>query len=200
MEKDRRTDIPTENTKVEPKENNAVRVRKKSKLQQFTDSVISEDVADIKSYVKSEVVVPAIKKTISDIVSGVFDIIRNSVDSALFGEAPSKSRTSSSRTPYNSYYDGRHSNRKQYDSRQRSVFDYETLEYPTRGEAERVLYDLRECIREYKFASVFDLYDYSNLDAPTTSSNYGWADLSAAHVKYDRGAYIIKLPKALPRD
>ena len=199
MQKDRQTDIPTEIKKVEKNNDGSVRVRKKNELQKFVDSAITEDVADIKQYVKSEVVVPAIKKTISDIVSGVFDIIRNSVDVALFGDVSSRNRGGSSRTPYNSYYDGRNSVKRQHDSRHRSVFDYETLEYVNRGKAEQVLHDLRETIREYNFASVFDLYDFSDMDAPSTSSDYGWADLSTAQVRYERGMYVIKLPRAIPR-
>lgn len=200
MEKDRQTDIPTEDKKVEKNSDGSVRIKKKSDLQKFADSVISEDVADIKHYVKSEVVIPAIKKTISDIVGGIFDIIRNSVDNALFGDAyHPRNRSGSSRTPYNSYYDGRNSSRREYDARRQSVFDYETLEYLNRGKAEQVLRDLRNDIIEYNFASVFDLYDHSDMDAPTTSSNYGWTDLSKARVQYERGVYVIKLPRAIPR-
>ena len=207
MQKDRQTDISTENKKVERNSDGSVRVRKKNELQKFADSIVSEDVADIKQYVKSEVVIPAIKKTISDIVGGVFDIIRNSVDTALFGETQySRNRGSYSRTPYNSYYDGRSSSKREYDARRQSVFDYETLEYEYRGKAEYVLNELRNDIKEYNFASVFDLYDHSELDAPTTSSNYGWTDLSRAQIRFkprfgekNGGVYVIELPRAIPR-
>lgn len=196
MEKDRRNDIAADDEK-----NSSSRIRKKNNVQRFADSIISEDIADIKTYVKSEVVIPAIKKTISDIVSGVFDIIRNSVDTALFGESnPRRNGRYSSRTPYNSMYDNRNSVRREYDTRRMSVFDYEYIEHDTRGKAEWILNELREDIREYNFARVADLFSLSDMDPPSVSENYGWTDLSRASVKYERGKYVIKLPRAIPRD
>ena len=66
--------------KVEKVVTGKVIKKKKRRFQKYTDEIISEDAKNIKSYVFGEVLIPAIKKAISDIVTDGIDMI-------LYGES-----------------------------------------------------------------------------------------------------------------
>ena len=65
--------------RVEKVISGTVKSKKKSEMQKFADVFISEDVNNVKSYIVMDVLVPAIKKAISDIVT-------NGIDMILYGE------------------------------------------------------------------------------------------------------------------
>lgn len=66
--------------KVEAVISGKAKTRKKGEMQKFADVFIAEDANNVKSYILLEVIVPAIKKAISDIVTTGIDMI-------LYGEA-----------------------------------------------------------------------------------------------------------------
>lgn len=156
---------------------------------------ISEDAANVKSYVFMDVLVPAIKKAISDIVT-------DGVDMILYGSRGNSSRKdrNGNKVPYRSYY-GNSENTKESSYRTQNRFDYEDVIFDTRVDAEEVREQMRDVIREYGFVTVADMYDMADLPAPYTSSKYGWRNLNGSEVIRNRGdGYIIKLPKASPID
>lgn len=57
-----------EKKRVEKVVHGKVKTKKKSEMSKFKDVFISEDAANVKSYVFMDVLVPAIKKAIGDIV------------------------------------------------------------------------------------------------------------------------------------
>lgn len=62
--------------KVEAVITGAAKTRKKGEMQKFADVFIAEDANNVKSYILMEVIVPAVKKAISDIVTkGTLDTI-----------------------------------------------------------------------------------------------------------------------------
>ena len=72
-EEKKKNELITENRK-EKVVTGKVITKKKSSFRKFTDEFISEDAKNIKSYVFGEVLIPAIKKAISDIVTDGIDI------------------------------------------------------------------------------------------------------------------------------
>ena len=64
-----------ERPKVEKVVTGKVKTKKKSQVTKFADIFISEDAANVKSYVFMDILVPAIKKAISDIVIDSIDMI-----------------------------------------------------------------------------------------------------------------------------
>ena len=60
--------------KVEAVITGAAKTRKKGEMQKFADVFIAEDANNVKSYILMEVIVPAVKKAISDIVTTGIDI------------------------------------------------------------------------------------------------------------------------------
>ena len=179
-----------EKKKVEKVVKGKVKVKKKGELNKFANMFISEDVTDVKSYVIMDVIVPLIKKGISE-----------TVDMILYGGSGSGKRSKSSKVSYSSYYDRRDNDRRASHSTVRTGrYDFDDLILESRGEAEDVLDRLGELIDNYGVASVADLYDLVGLDFEYTDNKYGWTNIRNAEVIRVRDGFMLKLPKALPID
>lgn len=172
--------------KVEKAITGTAKVKKKGELRKFADVFISEDVQNVKSYVILGVLVPAIKKAVSDIIT-------NGIDMILYGESGrSKKSTPSSRVSYRDYYAR---DRDTPVQRTRPGYSYDDVYLDTRGEAEDVLSRMDELISTYGMVSVADLYDLVGVSCSYTDNNYGWTDLKSASVERGRDGYFLKLPK-----
>lgn len=172
-----------------------VKIKKKSELQKLSDVFISEDVRDVKSYVFMDVLVPAIKKA-------VYDVITNGIDMILYGGNGSVDRkpSTASKVSYRNYFDSP-KRTTHLASSGRNTYDYDDIIFDNRGEAEEVLSKMDEIIASYGTASVGDLYDLVGVTGRYTDNNYGWTNLRNAQVMRTRtGGYIIKFPKVLPLD
>lgn len=167
---------------------------KKNGARKLTDIFISEDASNVKSYIFMDVLVPAIKKAISDIVTDGIAMI-------LYGETGGRKSKSSSRVSYRSYYDDRRDDRRDRDRfESRGRFDYDDIVFESRGEAELVREQMVELIERYGFVTVADMYDMADLTAPYTANKYGWTNIRNAEPVRVRDGYILKLPKAMPID
>ena len=166
---------------------------KKNEMRKFKDVFISEDVSNVKSYIFMDVLVPAIKKAISDIV-------RDGIDMILYGGTGKSSRGSSgSKISYRSFYDDKRDDRPGA-SRVRSRFDYDDLVFETRSDAQAVLDQMYGAIERYQVVTIGDMYDAAEVTAPYTSYKYGWTNLRNAKITRVRDGYILELPKAMPID
>lgn len=171
---------------------------RKNNTRKITDMFISEDASNVRTYVVMDVIVPAFKKL-------VYDIFTDGIDMILYGGTGGGSRktSSGSKVSYRKYYDERHNDRDRRESRysDRNRFDYDDIEFESRGEAEAVRMEMLDCIDRYGTVSVADMYDMAGLSAPYTSSKFGWSSIRTAEVKRVRGGkYIIDLPKAIAFD
>lgn len=173
------------------------KTKKKSEVKKFADVFIAEDVTSVKDYIVNEVLIPAAKKAISDIIT-------NGIDMILYGEARGKDRRrdSGSRVSYTKYYERDRDRDRDYDRgrTRRSVYDYDDIILDTRREAEEVLNRMDDLIDNYGMVSVADLYDLVGVQGNYTDNKYGWTNLRNAEVRRTRDGYLIKLPKALPFD
>ena len=171
---------------------------KKNDGRKLASMFISEDAADVKSYVIMDVLIPAIKKL-------VYDVFTDGIDMILYGgKGGHKSSGSAGRVSYRSYYDDRSGSRRDRDRDSdlvRGRFDYDDIVFESRGEAELVRERMVEVIDNYGFVTVADMYDMADLTAPYTAAKYGWTNIRTAEVVRVRGdGYVIKLPKAMPID
>ena len=167
---------------------------KKNELRRFADIFISEDVSNVKNYIFMDVLVPAIKKAVSDIVT-------NGIDMILYGDnGRSRRNTNSSNVSYRNYYDQRRDDERRYSSTPaaRPKYNYNDITIPTRGEAEEVLLRMDELIVTNGIASVADLYDLVGITGDYTDNKYGWTNIRSAEVIRVRDGYMLRLPKALP--
>lgn len=169
--------------------------KKRSEARKFADIFIQEDVGHVKSYIFMEVLVPAIKKAVSD-------IIKDGTDMILYGEAGRNRKNGGpSRINYRGYYDRENERRDRSSNWSRDWLDYDEIIFNARGDAERVLDAMNDIISQYGIVSVSDLYDLANLDHPPyTMNKYGWTNISGAKAVRVRDGYVLKLPRAVPID
>jgi hypothetical protein len=183
----------SETRKVPKVVSGSVKQKKKNEMQKFADVFISEDAANVKSYILLDVLVPAVKKAISDIVT-------NGIDMILYGETgKSKKSSSASKISYRNYYDRQDDNRDYRGGRAIGNLDYDNLSFESRGDAEAVLNAMEDIISQYGVVSVGDLYDLAGFATTNyTVNKYGWTDIRSARVVRYRDEYFLKLPRALP--
>lgn len=179
--------------KIESVVTGNVKTKKKSDARKLADIFISEDIANVKSYVFMDVLVPAIKKAIADIVT-------NGIDMILYGESGRTKRSgTASKISYSNYYKRDEYPREDRVRAGRNGFDYDEIIFDNRGDAEAVLSSMEDVIDQYGVVSVGDLYDLAEVSTSNYAvNNYGWTDLRSANVMRVRDGYVLKLPRALP--
>lgn len=190
----RNNEVKTETPekKITPVVTGTAIVQKKSRLSKFKDSIIAESLENVASYLWSDVFIPALKSFISD--AGTKGLNR-----MLYGKAADNKTTNTSRISYGSYFNPG-SIKVGEPSKVltgTSVYDYDNIYYPTRGDAEAVLESMCEILEICQVVSVGDLYDLSNV--PTTNyvvNDYGWTSLRDAKIMSSNNGYFIRLPKA----
>ena len=189
--KDVKRTAPTDEKKIQKRVSKPAKTKKKGELRKIAEEFIVDDVKNIKTYVITDVLIPTIKDTI-------WDILTNTLDMFLFNGTKDhrKRGKSSPKISYRDYYDSKNDRGRNYEIRDR--FDYDELEFDSRGEADAVLTGMLETIDQYGVVSVADMYDMADVTAPYTGNRYGWTSLRNAEVVRVRNAYIIKLPKAKP--
>lgn len=180
--------------KIEKVVSGTAKIKKKSEMSKFKDIFLSEDVSNVKSYVLMDVLIPAMKKTLLDIVTTGADMI-------LYGdERGSRQRAPSERVSYRRCYDQR-DDRSIDRVRTRTGYSYDDIILTNRGEAEEVLSRMDELIDQYGVVSVGDLYDLVGITGTYTDQKYGWTNIRTAKPQRLRdGGYMLMLPKALPID
>ena len=175
--------------KIEKVVSGEVKLRKKNIFKRFGSIVVPDDVDSLKSYILVDIVVPGIKRAISDIVNA---LLYNNDPRARGSSSPIASKFS-----YNQvYYDPRAAAAPVASGRM--GFEYDDVILDTRMEAEEVLKRMNEVIQIYGMVSVADLYDLIGRTGPYTKHNYGWSDLSTAKASPCREGYILIFPKVMP--
>lgn len=182
-----------EEHKLEKVTTGSVKTKKKSGISKVANALISEDANNVKSYILMDVLIPSLKKAVSDIIT-------NGIEMLLYGETSGKRRDRADKVSYGSYYskDRDRDMRDRY--RSRSTYEYDDIVLDTRGEVERVIDRLEDSLEEYGTVSVGDLYDLVGITGSYTDYKYGWTDLRSARAERVRDGYLIKLPRALPLD
>lgn len=179
--------------KVEKVVKGSAKAKKKSELRKIADAFIQEDAHTVKDYIFDKVLIPAVKKTFSDIVT-------NALDMFLWGKGSDRrTRGSSERISYRRYFDEPSRGSRESERRTRS-YEYDEIVLDSREEAEEVLNRMDELLVHYKMVSVADFYDLVGITGKTTDNRYGWTDLTKADVIRDRDGYLIKLPRAIALD
>lgn len=178
--------------KVEKVVEGTVRTKKKSEIKKFADIFVAEDMASVKSYIFEDVLIPTIKRTISDIVTNGLDIL-------LYGEAGRiKKNSTASKISYRSYYERENDRRRDYSAaRVRNGYEFEDVILDSRGEAEEVLSRMDELVSTYGMASVADFYDLVGIAGNYTDNKYGWTETRNMTVMRVRDGYMIKMPRAI---
>ena len=167
--------------------------KKKSALKRASESMLANDAEDIKSYLVFDVLIPAAKDTLSDLVSKGLDMM-------LYTDSRgSNTRSRSSRRTggyHNKYNQPERRERPQISQRDRRMLHFDDIILDNRGDAEQVLDYLRRRIDDYEVATVADFYDAVEVTSDYTDTKYGWYDLEDAYVRRVRDGFQIFLPRA----
>ena len=193
--KEQQNASPTEEKKVTKVVNGPVKT-KRNDARKLADIFISEDISNVKSYIFMDVLVPAIKKAI-------YDIVTNGIDMFLYGgSGKGRNNQPGAKVSYRNYYEQKNNGgyRASDNVRQSNAFDYDDIVFNNRGEAEAALQQMKDIVARYGIVTVNDLYEMTPLSAPYTSQKYGWMDVSNVDIVRVRDGYILKLPRAVPID
>ena len=164
--------------------------KKPSVLNKF----ISDEARNVKSYVLGEVLIPAIKKAISDVVV-------NGIDMILYGETRGTSRRSSvDKVSYSRYSDRDYRSTRNERQAVTTPYSYTDVKLDTRGEAEEVIDRMYELMDTYGLVRVADLNDLVGVTGNYTDNKYGWTNIRNAEVVRVRDGYEIRMPRAIPID
>lgn len=174
-----------------------VTVKKQNAFRRAKKKIVDEDGQNLKEYVVNDVLIPTVKNTI-------WDIITNGLDILLYGEARHGKQSGgaiSKNGPYVRYQsisNPRPNNTGRVISPSgtsiRSALALDDFIFPTRAEANDILYRMCGIIDQYGNVTVADLYDLCNMRCPYTYNNYVWTDLSTAGVTLVRDGYLLNLP------
>lgn len=164
-----------------------VKTVKKKGLRKILGAFVSDDISDVKSYVWCNVILPAIKRTISD-----------AVEVALNGETSKKNRVSSYLGSYRRSYgaDG-NDTRRSVDIHR--LYEIDDIVLDSYGDAELILDEMNGLIEKYGLVSVSDLYDMLGKPGGThTDCKYGWNSLKTARIVPVRNGFALRLPRVIP--
>jgi len=162
--------------------------------------IFGENLREVATYIWWDVLVPAAKSTIADMVS-------NGIDMIVYGD-PNRGRSSRVRrergrsyVSYNSIYENdRYPTRRAERRSERNRMSFDDVVLDTREDAEMVLTVLQEAIEQYDSCTVAEFYQAVSLPVEFTDHKWGWKNLSSAYVQRDRVGYILVLPRPIPLD
>lgn len=184
----------TPEKKVEKVISGTAKTKKKTGLTKMADVFIEDDVDSVKSYIVGDVIIPTIKKTIYDVITGSLDMF------FFGGTGEGRTRSTAEKVSYRNY--SSYSNKRNTRPNTRSVtgYSYDEVVLDSRGEAEEVLSRMDELVGMYGVVSVADFYDLVGVSCQYTDNKYGWTNIRNAQVMRVRDGYMIKLPKAMALD
>lgn len=174
--------------------------KKPSVGKRLRETFIGGDAQSVWGYVAYDILIPAVKDTLSDAVS-------MGIERMLFGEgrvSPSRrGRASGSATGHINYGAafGKSPNRygrdepRQISRSARAAHNFDEIVLDTRAEAETVIERLSDLCDQYGMASVSELYELVKITGDFTDEKWGWFDMRGARVDRIRGGYLLNLPK-----
>jgi hypothetical protein len=176
--------------------------KKKSLSDSFAQMIYSEDTRSIGAYIVYDVLIPAFKDTISQMIT-------TGIEMLLYGESNKNRNTfrrggrdrdpSRTHVSYNSF-SNRERDRGQRDSRNKFRQRFDDVILDTRADAEEVLSNMVDLIDNYGVVTVADFYDLIGLPGEWSDNKYGWENLSQAYVERVRLGYTLALPKTTVLD
>lgn len=193
-------DGPTKSDKVKIQKvvKGKVIQKKKPLGQRIASTIIGEDTRSVGSYLISDVLIPAAKDLISDMITGGIQML-------LFGETSRNSSHSRNRNKtkisYSKYWDDDDDEYYHAKKRRRKSNSLDDdLIFNFKEDAEEILSYLEDMIDTYEVVSVADLYDMAGVTCDYTDQKWGWYNVQSGRVVRTRDGYVLKLPKPVALD
>lgn len=181
------------------------RVRKPSTLSRIVNAFVGDSPSDIGAYIVEDVVVPATKSLIENMISTALNMF-------LYGEGGgnrrSQGRFGEGRKPivsYSSYFSRGRDRYGRTDTPRHRSANIQTrgvqdrldgISFEDGGEASDILLNLMEAIDEFGCVSVATYLEFAELQnlIQHTDNGYGWYNLDRAKVVTTRHGYEIDFP------
>ena len=185
--------------KVEKVVKGKVTQKKKSLGKKMAETFLEDDTQSVGEYILYDVLIPAAKSTLTDIVTGGIEML-------LYGGQRDDRRSTTrdrGRTyvSYNRMYDrDDRRDRDRVRERNRNRHEFDDIFLDSKAEAREVLNGLMDLVEDYGQASVEDFYDLVGLESQYTDSRWGWTDLRNAYIENTRRGWIIRLPRTVVID
>jgi hypothetical protein len=186
--------------KVQAVVQGTVQKAKKSPGRVLSESFLAEDAKNVGQYILMDVLIPAAKSMVNDIVS-------MGIERLLYGsDMPRKSTFGQrSNVSYGRYFKeatpSRYSRERvtpEQPSRSRHATSRsEDMVFESRSDAEEVLTNLTELVESYGQATVSDFCDLVGVESTFVDLKYGWEVLGKAYIQRIRDGYIIHLPEPI---
>lgn len=168
--------------------------RKEPLRRKFLQAYAGDSAQSVGQYLLLDVVVPATKNLISDLVT-------QGVNRILYGGSRPSGGVFSSvgSRGYGKFFNGQSSNQQptgpQMSQQARANHAFGEIVLTSRSDAELVIDSLRELIETYGNAKVANLYSLVGVSGEFTDQSYGWTNLQRAGVVTVREGYLLDLPK-----
>lgn len=163
----------------------------KEEPKKFKDVFLMSDVKKVKNYIFMDVLVPALK-------TAVKDIITEGVNMLLYGDSgrTKGSNISASRTSYSRSIDPVVNTG--YPNQSSAPIDRYDTRLITEQEARNVLQCMIDIIQQYGVVRIADLNELMSLSGKFTDNNYGWSYITIDMYMGVRDGYLLRLPKPMP--
>lgn len=183
-----------------------VSLKRKTPGQRFTETFLNNgDVKTVGQTILLDVIVPALKEMI-------FSAGRDALSMFLWGDTRASNKgglrsyggivRDYSSISTNSISRSRDRDRVDIYRPEDSV-RYNNLVFEIRGDAENILFNMRDYINTYDDIQIIKLYELvreqTGIQIPMTSQDakFGWSDLTNATVRQVRGGYLLELPNPI---
>jgi len=177
-----------------------VQLPKKSAGRKISETFLADDAHNVFSYIMREVLIPAAKTTISDLVN-------TAIDRMLFGGDAStvrrRHRTGrGGHVSYGSMFPTQRDPREFAEPARRSVArrvrqSFEDIVLETRDEAQEVMENLLELIDTYEAASLADFYGMVGIPTTFIDVKYGWETLANSSIVRVTDGWVLNLPRPI---
>lgn len=177
--------------------------RKAPWYKRAASSMIADDAQSIGDFILVDVLVPAMKNLIMDIVSGGTNRALYGSRGRARGVGISGGARERDDARYRTRYDrmGEGEPRRMLSREDRATHNFDDIFLTDRQEAIDVVNALIMRVEEFGSASVSDLYDALGTSGSYADLRHGWTNLMSADVRQSRGGWqlVLPAPKPLPR-
>ena len=185
---------------------------KKPFLKRFSDTFLEGGTGkDVVDYIVHDVIIPASKSTVADLIEGAIDMVLFGEEGGRRGRRRGSGVVRDRGRSYVSYSDmyegstrtgrdGRPPVRRPHDVEPaRATLDrrgVESISLGSRAEAELVLGELVEMMNEYQVVSLADLYEMVGFSSSFPDTKYGWYEFeSVCRTERTRDGWALVLPR-----
>ena len=197
--------VEEDRPKLEATIQGGVSLKRKTPGQRFTETFLNNgDIKTVGQTILMDVIVPALKEMI-------FNSGRDALSMFLWGDTRASGkgglRAGGIVRDYSSYSSSivsRNRDNNRVDIyRSEDSPRYNNLVFEIRGDAENILFNMRDYINTYDDIQIVKLYELvreqTGIAIPMTAQDakFGWSDLTNATVRQVRGGYLLELPNPI---